>query len=118
VVVDARADGADADIDGLVDAIADAVVRDAVVRDTQVVIDAIVLPDLAPDAQIVDTAIPVVPGPDAAVNTPDTALPNLPAVRVMGAGACAVNPMSNSAPGLFTLFLVAAFGLLVFRRRR
>jgi len=28
----------------------------------------------------------------------------------MGGGFCAVSPMPDSAPGLFTFFLVAAFG--------
>jgi MYXO-CTERM domain-containing protein len=46
-------------------------------------------------------------GPDAAV----------PSFKAMGGGFCAVSP-HDSAPGLFTLFLVAAFGLLVVRRRR
>jgi MYXO-CTERM domain-containing protein len=52
---------------------------------------------------------------DAAVPGPDAALPSL---KAMGGGFCAVSPMPDSAPGLFTFFLVAAFGLLVLRRRR
>ena len=52
---------------------------------------------------------------DAAVPGPDAALPSL---KAMGGGFCAVSPMRDSAPGLFTFFLLAAFGLLVLRRRR
>jgi uncharacterized protein (TIGR03382 family) len=36
----------------------------------------------------------------------------------MGGGFCSVSPIHDSAPGLFTLFLLAAFGLVVVRRRR
>jgi|GEM_PF-2924939 len=119
VAADGRADAEDADV-GLEDAIGDggeleAGARDALVvveppsRDTGVRADqAVVLP---PDAAgtTPDTAVPVVPNPDAAVNG---------MLKVMGSGFCAVNPIRNSAPGLFTLFLVAAFGLLLVLRRR
>jgi hypothetical protein len=54
---------------------------------------------------------------DAAVPGPDSA-GTLPNVKAMGGGFCAVGPMRDSAPGLFTFFLLAAFGLLVLRRRR
>jgi len=75
--------------------------------------DAFIPPVATPDAAVVstpDAAVPVPPGPDAALagNEP----------KVMGSGFCAVNPMQNRAPGLSTLFLVAAFGLLIRRRRR
>ena len=116
-IPDAEADG------GLGDALADVGGRDAVAKDTQVfpVVDSrpidTTAPNPVPDAEIVvDTAVPVVPVPDAAVGPgPQEPQYNL---KVMGAGFCAVNPMPNSAPGLFTFFLVAAFGLLVSRRRR
>jgi hypothetical protein len=61
------------------------------------------------DAAGTTIADAAVPGPDAAA---------LPSLKAMGGGFCAVNPMRDSAPGLFTFFLVAAFGLLVVRRRR
>jgi MYXO-CTERM domain-containing protein len=54
---------------------------------------------------------------DAAVPGPDAGVPN-PNVKTMGGGFCAVSPMHDSAPGLFTFFLLAAFGLLVLGRRR
>jgi MYXO-CTERM domain-containing protein len=99
--------------------LADALVRDVGAPDTQVVpvVDArsidTTAPNPVPDAQIVvDTAVLVIP--DAAT----VVLPTTPAVRVMGAGFCSVNPTPNSAPGFFALFLVAAFGLLIVRRRR
>jgi hypothetical protein len=83
------------------------------------------------DARSVDVAatpdqavLPVVP--DAAIVTiPDAAVaptPDAPVVtgtpKEMGSGFCAVNPVRDSAPGLFTFFLVGAFGLLLRRRRR
>jgi hypothetical protein len=117
---DARPDASDADADGgVVDALADVLGRDVGTPDTQVVvvvdsrpIDTI--PALVPDAQIV-----VPPTPDAAVQpNPEEVIPAIPNPRVMGSGFCSVNSMPGSAPGLFTFFLVAAFGLLVFRRRR
>jgi MYXO-CTERM domain-containing protein len=108
------------------DALADVGARDAVAKDTQVfpVVDSSPIdttaPNPVPDAQIVvDTAVPVPPVPDAAVGPgpqEPTAVLNNP--KVMGSGFCSVNSMPNSAPGLFTFFLVAAFGLLVSRRRR
>ncbi len=61
------------------------------------------------DAAGTTIADAAVPGPDAAA---------LPSLKAMGGGFCAVSPMHDSAPGLFTFFLVAAFGLLVVRRRR
>jgi hypothetical protein len=119
-IPDAGADG------GLGDALADVGARDAVAKDTQVfpVVDSSPIdttaPNPVPDAQIVvDTAVPVPPVPDAAVGPgpqEPTAVLNNP--KVMGSGFCSVNSMPNSAPGLFTFFLVAAFGLLVSRRRR
>jgi MYXO-CTERM domain-containing protein len=107
----------------LADALPDVGGRDVVAKDTQVfpVVDSSPIdttaPNPVPDAQIVvDTAVPVVPVLDAAVGPgPQEPQYNL---RVMGGGFCAVNPMPGSAPGLFTFFLVAAFGLLVSRRRR
>jgi hypothetical protein len=119
-IPDAEADG------GLGDALADVGGRDAVAKDTQVfpVVDSSPIdttaPNLVPDAEIVvDTAVPVPPVPDAAVGPgpPEpTLVLNNP--KVMGSGFCSVNPMPGSAPGLFTFFLVAAFGLLISRRRR
>jgi hypothetical protein len=124
-IPDAEADG------GLGDALADVGGRDAVAKDTQVfpVVDSSPIdttaPNPVPDAEIVvdtavpDAAVPVPPVPDAAVvpGPPEpSAVLNNP--KVMGGGFCAVNPMPNSAPGLFTFFLVAAFGLLISRRRR
>jgi hypothetical protein len=55
------------------------------------------------------------PPADAAMQGPDAAMPSF---KAMGGGFCAVSPMHDSTPGLFTFFLVAAFGLLVLRRRR
>ena len=116
VSLDARPDASDAADSG---GLADALVRDVGAPDTQVVpvVDArsidTTAPNPVPDAQIVvDTAVLVIP--DAAT----VVLPTTPAVRVMGAGFCSVNPTPNSAPGFFALFLVAAFGLLIVRRRR
>ncbi|HJX65823.1 MAG TPA: hypothetical protein VJ860_17930 [Polyangia bacterium] len=60
------------------------------------------------DAAGTTMADAAVPGPDAAVS----------GFKAMGGGFCAVSPMHDSAPGLPTFFLVAAFGLLVLRRRR
>jgi hypothetical protein len=124
-IPDAEADG------GLADALADVGARDAVAKDTQVfpVVDSSPIdttaPNPVPDAEIVvdtavpDTAVPVPPVPDAAVGPgPQEPAFVLNNPKVMGSGFCAVNPMPNSAPGLFTFFLVAAFGLLVSRRRR
>jgi hypothetical protein len=119
-IPDAEADG------GLGDALADVGGRDAVAKDTQVfpVVDSSPIdttaPNPVPDAEIVvDTAVPdaAVPVPvlDAAGGGPQAPQYNL---KVMGGGFCAVNPMPGSAPGLFTFFLVAAFGLLISRRRR
>jgi MYXO-CTERM domain-containing protein len=69
-----------------------------------------------------DTA--VAPSPDASVSSPDTAKPIVKldaapdGVKLMGGGFCSVNPSGTGTPGLATLFLVAAFGLLIVRRRR
>jgi uncharacterized protein (TIGR03382 family) len=122
VSLDARADAPAADAVGLGDAIGDALGGDADAQDTRVIVvvepppsDASAAPDLAvlpPDTRPVlpDTAVPVVPSPDAPVVTNNW--------KVMGSGFCAVNPMRDSAPGLFTFLLVGAFGLLLRRRRR
>jgi hypothetical protein len=114
------ADAQDADAVDLADA--DGGGRDADAQDTRVMVvdagfpEASVRPDLAtliPDAQI-----PLVADAAAPLPIPDAAEPAVQQPKVMGSGFCAVNPMQNSAPGLFTFFLMAAFGLLVFRRRR
>jgi len=125
-IPDARPDASDAEADGgLGDALADVGGRDAVTKDTQVVVVVdsspidTTAPNPVPDAEIVvDTAVPVVPALDAAVGGPPEPAAVLNNPKVMGGGFCAVNPMPNSVPGLFTFFLVAAFGLLVSRRRR
>jgi MYXO-CTERM domain-containing protein len=82
------------------------VVVEPSVSDASVAIDQAVSPQ--PDAAGTHIADAAVPGPDAAV----------PSFKAMGGGFCSVSPMHDSAPGLFTLFLLAAFGLLVVRRRR
>jgi hypothetical protein len=67
--------------------------------------------------------------PDTAVNSPDASIvppkadaapptPKTEDYKFMGGGFCSMNPSGSGAPGLATLFLVAAFGLLVVRRRR
>lgn len=70
-----------------------------------------------------DTA--VVPSPDAYVPPPDAAVKpsgkldasvSPSGIKLMGGGFCSVNPVGT--PGLASLFLIAAFGLLVIRRRR
>ena len=86
------------------------VVRDAGSIDAFAVPDQAVLP---PDAQMVaDAPVSVTPGPDAPVRRNNNPL------ALMGSGFCAVNPMRDSAPGLFTFFLLAGFGLVLRRRRR
>jgi len=115
VKLDAAASGAD----GAEDTSGDGIELEAGAQDAQVVVvvepsvsDASVALDQAaspqPDAAGTHTADAAVPGQDAAV----------PSLKAMGGGFCSVSPIHDSAPGLFTLFLVAAFGLLVVRRRR
>jgi hypothetical protein len=70
----------------------------------------------------------VAPSPDAYVPTPDSAGPPpvqqdaavepVGGFKLMGGGFCSMNPSGHSTPGLATLFLVAAFGLMIVRRRR
>ena len=121
--LDAQAAGSDADALGAEDAIAEASGPEASASDAQVVVDpptsdagakpdqAIVLtPDAAVIPPVADAAVPVGPVPDAAVV--------VGMGKIMGSGFCAVNPVRDSAPGLFTFFLVSAFGLLLRRRRR
>lgn len=121
--LDAQAAGSDADALGAEDAIAEASGPEASASDAQVVVDpptsdagakpdqAIVLtPDAAVIPPVADAAVPVGPIPDAAVV--------VGMGKIMGSGFCAVNPVRDSAPGLFTFFLVSAFGLLLRRRRR
>ncbi len=120
--LDAARDATTANADGLLDAFIDGNGGDANAQDAQTVvvrdagsIDAFAVPDqavLPPDAQMVaDAPVSVTPGPDAPVanNNP---------LALMGSGFCAVNPMRDSAPGLFTFFLLAGFGLVLRRRRR
>jgi hypothetical protein len=126
IVGDARVDAPSVDAGTLDDAMGDAGGLDADAKDAQVVVvvdppssDAALTPDrpvvLPPDAAAATT-------PDAPVVVPPT--PDAPVVvvtetgKIMGSGFCAVNPVRDSAPGLFTLFLVGAFGLLLRRRRR
>jgi hypothetical protein len=80
------------------------------------------------DATPVDTTVRIEPDtapytqtPDAAKPTPDAPVIITPAptgLKLMGSGFCSINPQHDSAPGLFTLFLVGAFGLMILRRRR
>jgi hypothetical protein len=126
IVGDARADAPSVDAGTLDDAMGDAGGLDADAKDAQVVVvvdppsaDAAVTPDrpvaLPPDSAAATTR-------DAPAVVPPT--PDAPVVvvtetgKIMGSGFCAVNPVRDSAPGLFTLFLVGAFGLLLRRRRR
>ena len=119
VKLDAAANGAD----GAEDASSDGIELEAGAQDAQVVV--VVeppFPSSSGDAQVaVDQAVSPQPDAagthiaDAAVPGPDAAGPSL---KAMGGGFCSVTPIHDSAPGLFTLFLVAAFGLLVMRRRR
>ena len=117
--LDAPANGGDTN--GLEDASGDGSELEVSAQDAQPVVvvdppssdassaaDQAVSPPLldAAGTTIADAAVPG--GPDAAV----------PSFKAMGGGFCAVSPMHDSAPGLFTFFLVAAFGLLVVRRRR
>ena len=81
---------------------------DAVSRDTFAVPDQAVLP---PDAATVADAPISVGRQDAPATNNNPPTP-------MGSGFCAVNPMRDGAPGLFTFFLVAGFALLLRRRRR
>jgi len=119
VKLDAPANGGDTN--GLEDASGDGSELEVSAQDAQPVVvvdppssdassaaDQAVSPPLldAAGTTIADAAVPG--GPDAAV----------PSFKAMGGGFCAVSPMHDSAPGLFTFFLVAAFGLLVVRRRR
>ena len=70
------------------------------------------------------------PVPDASVASPDSSV-SVPekkdaaqvvepvaGVKLMGGGFCSMNPSGTGTPGLAALFLVAAFGLLIVRRRR
>jgi MYXO-CTERM domain-containing protein len=117
VSLDASEDGADGL--GPEDAMGDGNELEGSAQDAQVVVA--VEPSSSDASQIVDQA----PSPkldaagttaaDAAAPGPDAGVPN---VKAMGGGFCTVNPMHDSAPGLFTFFLLAAFGLLVVRRRR
>ena len=90
-------------------------------KDAQIVVvdarsvDAAPTPDQAVLPVLPDAATVTIP--DAAVVVPDAPVAT-GTLKVMGSGFCAVNPVSNSAPGLFTFFLVGAFGLLLRRRRR
>jgi hypothetical protein len=117
---DAARDGVDAEV-GVIwqDASSDA--TDALASDARLSSDGVV------DASLPrDTA--VAPSPDAYVAPADTAKPvgqpDAPAevtadgYKLMGGGFCSMNPSGDGAPGLATLFLVAAFGLLIVRRRR
>jgi uncharacterized protein (TIGR03382 family) len=116
---DGAADAPDAGAVGLLDAALDGNGGDADAQDARAVvlldarsIDASAAPDqavLPPDAEMVVDAPVVGQEPDAE---------EYGSLKAMGSGFCAVNPMHDSAPGLFTFFLVAAFGLLLRRRRR
>jgi hypothetical protein len=116
--LDAAKDALAADAAGLLDAIIVGDAGDAGAQDAQAVvfldagIDAFAVPDqavLPPDAATVADAPISVGRQDAPVTNPLTP---------MGSGFCAVNPTRDSAPGLFTFFLVAGFALLLRRRRR
>jgi hypothetical protein len=116
--LDAGKDALAADAVGLLDAIivggGDANAQDAVVLLDAGSSDAVAVPDqavLPPDAEMaVDAPISIVQSPDAAQTNNS--------FEVMGSGFCAIAPLHDSAPGLFSFFLVAAFGLLLRRRRR
>jgi hypothetical protein len=105
--------------DGAEDSSGDGNELEAGAQDARVVV--VVEPSVSDASMALDQAVS--PLPDAA-GTPiaDAAVPGQdaagPSLKAMGAGFCAVSPIHDSAPGLFTLFLVAAFGLLVVRRRR
>ena len=105
------------DVDKVVDAITDAALIRADVQ--TIVVDTrpadVFVPPSTPDALIAP-----LPTPDAAAPVIPTPVTPNPAdePKVLGSGFCAVNPAQNSAPGLFTFFLVAAFGLAVLRWRR
>ncbi|HEX7598639.1 MAG TPA: hypothetical protein VF518_10530, partial [Polyangia bacterium] len=83
------------------------------------------------DARVIDTSVAspevfVAPSPDTAEATPkvDAAKPivvdaaAVTGLKLMGSGFCSINPNHNTTPGLFTLFLVGALGLMIRRRRR
>jgi MYXO-CTERM domain-containing protein len=121
VKLDALADGADAN--GLEDANGDGSEPEvSAFRDAQAVV-IVDPPSSDASAASADQAVSP-PQADAAGTTiADAAVPGgadaaVPSFKAMGGGFCAVSPMHDSAPGLFTFFLVAAFGLLVVRRRR
>jgi hypothetical protein len=123
---DAAKDALAADAAGLLDAIIIGDAGDAGAQDAQAVVfldagsdavsgDTFAVPDqavLPPDAATVADA-PISVGRQDAPATND----NIPPTP-MGSGFCAVNPMRDSAPGLFTFLLVAGFALLLRRRRR
>jgi len=124
-IVDVRADAPAADAGVLEDATDDGGELDASVKDAQVVV---VVEPRSVDASAAPDRVVVLP-PDAAAIVPDAAVvvpatPDAPVVvttenvKIMGSGFCAVNPVRDGTPGLFTLFLVGTFGLLVRRRRR
>jgi hypothetical protein len=131
--LDAARDATTDNADGVLDAIIGGSGGDASAQDAQTVVvrdagsvDAFAVPDqavLPPDAEAVaDAPVSVGPGPseptstNTSTSTSTNTNPN-PLV-VMGSGFCAVNPMRDSAPGLFTFFLLAGIGLGLRRRRR
>jgi MYXO-CTERM domain-containing protein len=121
VKLDASTNGADTS--GLEDASGDGTELEAGAQDAQVVV--VVEPSASDAAAAADQAVsPVLdaagmtPADAAAAVSGSDAAVSMPSFKAMGGGFCAVSPMHDSAPGLFTFFLVAAFGLLVVRRRR